>query len=471
MSKAWLLLALCAASSSALMDEECASNVLLQTRVTAHRHSQEDIPPWPTKMGNLNHSGYSPFTGPRDVSSPTWFWSEPDRMSRDAFLLASDNATYHILHGSPIADSDLNIYIQSSTKWVYSINKDGQFRWEAPLDSIMSGNMALIGSSIYVCSLEGVLQAFDTTTGKNLWSKKVANGCGADTWSMTPVGDTLLFPCNIKAWNDAICAVSSVDGSTKWTYEVPYPAKATGFNQMHSVVDDTIIFSDVAGNVYRVSLADRSLLWLTPNENGTMSTSGVVLGPNNIAYVGTNYNSGGLWPRGLVKALDIGTGSVLWTRSFDEGVQAAPAVGPLNGRVAVVVNVGNNLACKPTGTLTPIPWHNEVVTLDAATGETIWTFHTPPNYLTNIAGVTDEDPCCPDIWGTPTLAGDGTVYSNWSGGRFFALNDANGDGRVDPEDPNESSSYHHGQGSNSNSIVMPGLTVATTCKGLMGYRS
>jgi len=61
------------------------------------------------------------------------------------------------------------------------------------------------------------------------------------------------------------------------------------------------------------------------------------------------------------------------------------------------------------------------------------------------------------------------VYASWSGGKTFALRDANKDGKIDETSPEEYSEYAHGHGSNSNSAVVPGLTVVGTCNDMLGY--
>lgn len=458
-----------AAASSVCSDEPDGLHLLQLRSPTLVSSSARRTEAWPTKGGSRNHSGYSTSTGPRDLSKPSWTFSEPGVESK-----APDLFFMRVFHGSPIADGQLNVYIQSTTGWVYSVDRSGVLRWSLELSDHNPGNLALLGTTLYTCSQDGVAWAIDSETGKVAWSRAIGKGCPDDTYSVTAVGDTVLIPCtpfnspknDTRHGNNAVAALAAADGSTKWIYDMS-PHNGLGYNQMHSIVGDAIYFSDVSGAAYSISLLDGSERWYSPGLPGDLfTTAGLVTGPNGMAYVGFSDAN----RKGVLRAHDLATGAVLWAKGFSEGVNAAPAVGPLNGRLAVVVAVGDNLECLPEVGLEFAAKHAQVVVLDATTGELIWSFDAPQwNHV--IAGNTllPTDVCCPDVWGTPTLASDGTVYANWSGGKLFALNDANGDGHIDVQDPLEYSSYHHGKGSNSATLVMPGLTVAAECKALIAY--
>merc|ERR1712048_588470 len=181
------------------------------------------------------------------------------------------------------------------------------------------------------------------------------------------------------------------------------------------------------------------------------------------------------------------TGKVLWTREFEQGINATPAVGPVspNGKLAVVVAVGNNVRVpdhpwwcpwgdfnaralwRAMGLMEKSPgMQGDIVTLDAQTGETIWKFTTPKRRKASNAGSAWWDLHFPDHWGAPSIGGDGTVYANWSGGISYALRDNDGDGVVNPNDPQEVSCYKHGWSSNSCTAIVPGMVVVGTCRRL-----
>merc|ERR1711957_201147 len=74
-----------------------------------------------------------------------------------------------------------------------------------------------------------------------------------------------------------------------------------------------------------------------------MGTGGACVGPNGVIYCGfclQDCSSG----KGVVRAHAASDGKVLWTREFDQGINATPAVGTLgpSGRLAVIVPEGAN---------------------------------------------------------------------------------------------------------------------------------
>jgi len=430
-------------------------------------------PYWPFKGGNVNHSGFSLAVGAHDMSKPSWIFTEPDVQSKGEMV-----GPMKVFHGSPVIDGEKNVYIQSTTGWVYSLNLNGTLRWSLQLDDGNPGNMALLEGYAYTCSQDGQVYAIDTEVGEVVWKTKATTKCPDDTHSLTAVGDTILTACNAVqgAGGMAVCALSASDGSTKWTYDVSSHG-SRGYNHVHAVVGDSVIFGDIAGGAYKVSLIDGSEQWYQPGVEGAQfTTAGLTVGSNNLAFNGFNVGSdscGGPNTTGLLRAHDLETGKVTWQRNFSEGVNAVPAVGPLgakfNNRLAVIVAVGNDLECEPSPVLTKVK-NAQIYALDANTGETIWRYDAP-QYNMSCAGNTPDSICCPDIWGQPSLGADGTVYANWSGGYSIAIKDTNGDGLIDTTDPAEFSSFNHGQGSNSNTALAPGLTVAASCTKLMGYVS
>mmetsp|Transcript_32624 Transcript_32624/g.44299 ORF Transcript_32624/g.44299 Transcript_32624/m.44299 type:complete len:168 (-) Transcript_32624:97-600(-) len=114
---------------------------------------------------------------------------------------------------------------------------------------------------------------------------------------------------------------------------------------------------------------------------------------------------------------------------------------------------------------------NQVVALDAETGKTVWSLdlsrkmYAMPNLNVRVPSYG----CAPDMFGNPSIGADGTVYISWSGGKVLALRDSNGDGKIDPMDAQEYSSYDHGYGSNGNPAIGPGFMVAPSCNYMIGY--
>lgn len=451
---------------------------------------EPQAPFWPTKGGNLNHSGAALFRGPAQLQEPLWTWEEPQREKKGPSFYMK------VFHSSPVIDGAKNVYIQSTTGWVYSLDSRGSLRWEFQTSSGNPGNLALDGSSVYTISDDGTAFAIDAATGRERWRRKVADKAPDDTHSVTVAEGLVLTACNLRrgvtAMSNSVCALDAASGELRWSYMMQVAAgreDALATNQVQSVLGDRVIFSDDFGGLYCLSRQEGQELWRTPPATslkrirethgmepyGTTATA--VLGPDDALYHPFNLEGG----RGTLRAHSLEGGQVLWQRQFQLEANVAPAAGSVAGRAAVVLPLGRNPNPLPAngpeqalftaGVIKPT--EAMVLALDAKTGETIWSF-TPPPWDGHVAGsfvsmTGAGEVCAPDNFGAPTIGADGTVYVNWSGGYSYALRDADGNGVVDLNDPKEVSSYHHGYGSNGATAMAPGLMVAPTCRKLLAY--
>lgn len=473
-------------------DLECHGDTTRGSGLAAKAH------PWPCGGGNANRSGLSLHIGTLDLSRPSWIFLEPDR------LLKGAAGTDRVFVSSPVIDDDLNVYIQSSTGWVYALNARGQLRWSFTATSFFPGGLALLDDALYTVTIDGTAFKIDKDTGIEVWNHRVALTAPIENHALIAIGSTVLTACNLgpsadpTQWpgrphsyggGDAVCAIRTTDGSLIWTYSIAESSETTSYNQAPAVVGDAVLFSDRTGGVYSVSLVDGRELWRVPGPFLTSwTTGGLAVGPTGIVYAPANPSHPSKLEPGILRAFDLHSGAVLWSRRFHEGVNAKPAVGavccgeqPTHDRIlplAVVIAVGSNPSCDP---LTQWSWLQQqlgllpkhfgiVYALDAYNGSTIWTFNAP-EHTGPCVGITAGDGCCPDMWGEPTIGADGTVYVNWSGGQTMALRDANGDGKVEPADPLEFSTYKHGLGSQSGTSIAPGLITMSNCKQLLGYLS
>lgn len=456
-------------------DADYASVMLFQTKLHAPQESTASTAgrpatAWAMKGGNLNHSAFAAFEGTHLMTEPSWIFTEPELWRKGGKVIPS---SMKVFHGSPVIDEEKNVYIQSTTGWVYSLDKSGLLRWSAELTAANPGNLALLTGSAFTATQDGKLWSLDMQTGSVNWNSSISYRCPDDTHSVAAVQGTVLAACDAQPTigNGAVCAASTVDGSLLWKYDMVAKHDTRGYNQAYVVLEDTVYFGDRSGGLYAVSIKDGSELWYVadPSQTSGFTTGGMVAGPNNQIYFGFNAAA---FTSGILRAQDMATGKVIWTRTFVEAINAQPAVGPLGpfGRLAVIVAVGNNVECEIITHRTTEKM-SHVYAIDAITGDTIWTYNLPVNDQSCLGNSLFGTFCCPDVFGQPTLAADGTAYVNWSAGYSFAIKDANGDGHIDATDPAEYSSYQHKQGSNGNTAVVPGLTVAVSCSQLMGYVS
>jgi len=419
--------------------------------------------PWSSKNGNLNHTGYSSNIVRFDISEPSWVVDMP-----------------RIMHTSPVIDSDDNVYLTDTSGKLVSLDRLGQTRWSFQAGGDNMGCPALLREHIYVCSTDGVVHSLELATGKEQWSSKVGENCPADSWVATAVGTTLIQPMNVRmkeagGGNCDVVAINTFDGSMKWSYSICSESGVTSYNMMPSIVDGMVVFADKEGGVHAISVDSGELIWKRPGFRGTMTTGGMVTGPNGVVYGASNYEGYCDQGRGMLQALDLLTGELRWNVTFDQGLNAAPAVGVLapGGPLAVVVGVADNflpdMEKAVSGKLLHLanaPTHRGSVTaLNAESGLPIWSYNVHDyqawTYPLMMKG------CMPDAFSTAAIGGDGTVYINWSGGYSYAIRDTNGDGHIDPD--SEVSFVKTDAGMNGESAIGPGLLVVPSCDKYRGY--
>ncbi|CAE8654822.1 unnamed protein product [Polarella glacialis] len=464
--------------------ENDAGNILLQreSRAVAAQVSDKELRPelqapfWPCKGGNSNRTGASPYTGIFDLTEPTWSFEEPERLSKGPHV-----PTMKVFHGTPIIDGERNVYIQSTTGWVYSLTSDGQLRWSFETSDANPGNLAFLEGVVYTISQDGTAFAIEAASGKALWQNKVCFAAPDDTHSLVAVPGFVILACSAverpatvlgllqTTGSTDVCALRADDGQLRWTYSLRKTGRGQlGYNEMPAVVDGSVVFSDYLGGVYRVSLEDGQEQWYVPGDGLWISTAGgVVVGADGRVYVAMNRGRG----QGMLRVHDLSDGAVLWNRTFSEEVNAGVAVGPSqrDGPTAVVVAVGNNVECAPHVGPAAVERHAKIQVIDSQTQQLLWSFDLPVSSAPCAGVVSLNDICCPDVFGNPTIGIDGSVFVNWSGGLTYALRDASGDGRIDMQDPAEFSSYHHGSGSNGNTAIAPGLVVVPSCWKIFGF--
>merc|ERR1712187_697511 len=118
--------------------------------------------------------------------------------------------------------------------------------------------------------------------------------------------------------------------------------------------------------MYRMNLADGTLIWKSGGILGSWNDGCAGLGPNGMVYGVTNHGPNVCGPSGKmceadVTAYRIADGSVVW--KVDQGVStnAFPAVGKaFGGRSGLQVVVNND--------------HEQLTGLDAETGQLLWTW-------------------------------------------------------------------------------------------------
>lgn len=328
--------------------------------------------PWPFKCADLARSSVSADVGFVDLSKPpTWEFTEPTTWWEAEKIFGF--ISFRCFHTSPIVDSEKNIYIPSTPGKIFALSKEGTLLWTSYTDT-NPGNLALLDGMLYGASDKGFAFAIVAATGKQKWKSKIGAACPSDTFSAIAWNGVVLLPATDEDWhpevtkdtpimqtirtkwsdrsqgNELVVAVNIEDGSIRWKFNMATAAGTISYNIAPCIFEATVLFHDITGGMYRLSM-DGEQLWHEPGlKPNSWTTGGMCIAPNGVAFCGfcDEICSGGT---GYVRAHDISSGRVLWTKTFEEGVNAAPAVGNVSigdvgegstHTLAVVVAVGGN---------------------------------------------------------------------------------------------------------------------------------
>lgn len=98
--------------------------------------------PWPLFRHDPQHTGYSPYNGPKE-GNLKWYFQTEDTVD-----------------SSPAIGLDGTIYVGSVDGKLYAINQDGTLKWAMPTGSKIYASPAIgIDGTIYVCAWDGKLFA------------------------------------------------------------------------------------------------------------------------------------------------------------------------------------------------------------------------------------------------------------------------------------------------------------------------
>jgi len=449
---------------------------------------------WPQQKGDVNRTGYSPYPVANNLNvEPSWVWKDP-------YL--------DVIRCTPLIDDKKNIYLgtQSGRLWKFDHEGHVLWYWKSPLGNTPTVSSIMDGT-LYGNTGAGFVFAIDMQTGIERWAVQVSSSTAGDTACVFAINGTIISATRRPGQNDGhnnMVVALNTDGSLRWTFQHDWPS----FNfQASSPGDDTVIFQDHFGGIYRLGLADGKLIW----ESGVadrmpwfFTTGATVVGPNGLVYCASNYHN----QMGIIHAYRLSDGAPVWRKELGTQVNQAVAFGKLAGseRPAVVAGIGENpgypwiswfrpwvpevvksffnqLSHRAAGWPTWF-WGTKVlpaflVALDAETGERRWTFVPPPfmrpssegdeamlmerSYASAAAKDYPGDQIClPDDWAQAVIGGDGTTYAGHQDGRLYAVRDANGNGKIEE---GEVSSYYFGAAFQGSQGLAPGMLAVAPCGG------
>jgi len=379
---------------------------------------------WPTARGRAPRQyGITDVVVPHNLSaSLAWSWHHPD-------------GQYHtVVAGGPVIDSGKNLYL-TTADGIRKFSPDGSTLWHYKTPGGINNMPSLMGDYVYGNCKSGHAFALDQNTGKEVWVVRPSHSAGSDSGYPAPYDGLFVMGTNgnLVGGNKKVIALDGKSGNQVWEYKTEHPV----WNVMPLFPgDDTCLFMDFTGGLYRVGLHNGTLLWHAPapGSDKSFSDGGAILGSNNIAYTCSNPgNALGLeGTPGVLRAFQLSDGKMLWEQMLPQPCNSYPSVGRLGGSpdLSVVITPGSF-------TMTPT-MHGGIMAFDALTGMPQWQFqapvyHSPPLVPPPLASYGDyqgvmerlsagvQPICLPAHWSCPTISGDGAVLAGRSDGNLYVI--------------------------------------------------
>jgi len=443
-------------------------------------------------IGSLSQTRYGvPASALHDLDAHlAWKWALP--MNLSAFVWGT------------LIDKDKNIIV-ASMQGLYKYTADGEPLWNR---TDIHGTMmpVLMGDSLYGMQAGSAqMYALNLQTGDSRWMKKISQTTGQE-------GDMM------EAHNGVL--VTAVDQQQHWTTpEIGIPAKraigvnATTAEELWSYTpqcgiwnimalfpdEDSTVFMDYCGGLYRVNLHDGSEIWKAPGSFLSMTDGGSTLGPDGNIYTCSNgplsmvnMNDKDAHA-GRLRKFDVNTGKLLWETKLQNACMNFPAVSA-DGKT-VVLSDGANVIDPPMKWLhgkgntseeidqfwklqqellankTQLNYYGKdnlnasILGFDASTGSLKWEHKVDPWYGMSFA--LDEERaylwlkgkhpfgwCGPPHWSGPVIDQEGKVYVARSDGMLHIYN---------PSDDSDTE-FRHGDGALMSGVAFAnGLMVVPTC--------
>ena len=471
------VLAVSSILGKALGTEECqdaeqASFSVLQTHqllTKDHVKKEEEEFFWASGRGNFPEYAVSQHPAPFKLADAfAWQWHHP--LGRFATL------TY----GTAI-DGESNIYL-SAADGIRKFDQNGTMLWEyESLPAEVVNAPSVYDGMVYSSDTHGNAFALDMETGHVVWNTSVAVNIGQDNgFNMVHAGIALVAcdwrePSPMGAANHKIKALNASTGGVLWTY-VPDTA-VWNFLPLF-VDDDSFVFQDMTGKVYRLTLSTGDLVWKTGGLNGTWTDGGAAVGANGLVYAVNNNHRPDEDPKtedmpGTLSAYNLTDGQLVWTITTPRPPNNAPAVGHVKNLPDFSVVMPLCQQVRPGATC-------DVHVYDAETGGLRWVFHGPSQDgllqagdLEGVLGRTKRGVrgmCLPNGWSAPTIDAEGTVFVGNEMGNFYALRDLDGDGVTFGEGEVAFYDTKAAFSGSSSPAVAPGLLAVASCDTLFVFK-
>ncbi len=259
-----------------------------------------------------------------------------------------DGRRHRITTDPVIADG--RIFTADSRARVMAHTLNGQPLWSAemaptgePSDDSSGAGLAVSGNRLFVSTAFGQIVALDAATGRRLWAQDLG---AAAAGAPTATADTVfVIGRDATAW-----ALDPANGRVKWTAQGTPSTETVGGGASPAVSGDMVVLPFASRELRGLLRAGGSELWSTTVAGTRLGRVYAAIGDitGDPVIVGDTLYAGS--PSGRTDAFSLRSGRQLW--SAREGAMGPPAVA--GGSVFTVSD------------------QNELVRIDATTGERIW---------------------------------------------------------------------------------------------------
>mmetsp|Transcript_24036 Transcript_24036/g.43535 ORF Transcript_24036/g.43535 Transcript_24036/m.43535 type:complete len:481 (+) Transcript_24036:92-1534(+) len=396
---------------------------------------------WPSARGHQKQYTFSNFPAAFDLTADLkWSWSNP-------------KGRYDTSPTGVGLDDEKNIFM-SELSGIRKFSPMGLpvWVWRRPNGSSAElGNaLSLLDGKAFTSSTDGRAYAISMETGNQIWSTKVGNASDMSNGFVSAHAGRVVLSTDASEYsrgkqlrvaaNSNVKCLDASTGAILWQFlpEAPVRSFLANFPD-----DGSVVFQDIEGKVYRLSLADGTVMWKNGGIEGSWTDGAAQLGNNGIIYAVSNFGQPDAAPDmpGLAAAYNVTDGSLIWNRTTSLPPSNVPAVGYLqHASMSLVVPLGvQGAKGNPTS----------IVAYDGLTGAERWTFHGPVQTKDFQAGdfeggagrnATGVHPLTLSAaWSAPAIDAMGTVFVGSQQGKLFSLRDLDGDGDI--IGPNEVSAF------------------------------
>ena len=183
---------------------------------------------------------------------------------------------------------------------------DGELLWRFnfPSNERMSSDPVVADGVVYITLFDNSLHAIDASTGNAVWNHH------ADNWitSSPVVVDGVVYA---GSWGGYVYALNAENGELLWRYETGDRVSAA------LAVSKDMVYAGAGRYVYALQASTGDMIWSTTVEVNVSSFSPVPAG--GVVYAGSI--------TGILHALDVSDGEVLWQHRANEESYALTASG------------------------------------------------------------------------------------------------------------------------------------------------